>query len=251
MIGARRWGSYPGSPGAGPRGVWPLRRRDVVPSRSMSAESAPTPVTPDRAADVAATLQRVEAWLLLSERDRVELLDGRIVYKSMPSIAHGDASIEIAGQLHHLRGPRVADRGGWWLSQDVDMMLAGQGLRPDLVGWRVDKQPTPPRKVNVGARHLGVYVTPPDWVCEVLSESTRIHDESEGVKWKAYWETGVGHYWLVDLLRGQLTVYRRGERDYEPVDVAGRTTVKALAPFDEVAFDAGRVFMLVELLRER
>ncbi len=196
-------------------------------------------------------LQRVEAWLLLSQRDRVELLAGRVVYKSMPSIEHGAAGFAIAEQLGRFLGPRVAERGGWWLSQEVDMLLAGQGLRPDLVGWRVDKHPRPPRKVNVGRSHLGVYVTPPDWVCEVLSESTRADDESDGVKWGAYWEAGVGHYWLVDLARGHITVYRRGDNDYEPVDVAGRTAVKALAPFDEVAFDAGRVFMLMEYARER
>lgn len=213
----------------------------------MTAATHPTPDAHAPGAATSQALQRIEAWLLLSDRDRVELLDGRVVYKCMASFEHGDAIIEIAGQLRMLRGPA----GGWWLSQDVDMLLAGQGLRPDIVGWRVDRHPEPPRKVNVGARHLGVYVTPPDWVCEVLSESTRAHDETDGVKWRAYWEAGVGHYWLVDLTRGQITVYQRGGADYEPVDVAGRTSVKALAPFGEVAFDAGRVFMLTERATQR
>jgi len=121
--------------------------------------------------------------------------------------------------------------------------LAARGLRPDLVGWRTEKHPAPPRKVNVGERHFGVYVTPPDWVCEVLSPSTRSRDEDNGLKWQTYWQAGVGHYWLLDLVRSQLTVYGRGERDYEPIDVAGRASVKALAPFEGAEVDARRVFL--------
>ena len=196
------------------------------------------------------TVRRLEAWLSLPNADRAEMLDGRIVYKAMPTFEHGDAVIGISGQLDRYRGPRGGGRGGWWLSQEVDLYLSGQGVRPDLVGWRIDTHPTPPRKVNVGSRHLGVYVTAPDWVCEVLSGSTRRRDEEDGIKWRAYWEAGVGHYWLVDLTRNQLTVYRRGERDYEPVDVAGRESRKMLAPFDEAEFEARRVFMLADVARE-
>ena len=194
-------------------------------------------------------LKRLEAWLLLPIGDRAELLGGRIVYKTMASLEHGSATIEIAGQLHRLQGPPGAGGGGWWLSQEVDMFLGGQGLRPDLVGWRVEKHPRPPQKVNVGQQHLGVYVTPPDWVCEVLSGSTRTRDEDEGAKWQAYFDAGVGHYWLVDLDRDQLLVYRRGERGYEPIDVAGRETVKVLPPFETVEFSAKRVFLLAAWMK--
>jgi len=129
------------------------------------------------------------------------------------------------------------------------MYLGGHGLRPDLVGWRAEKHPAPPHKVNVGPRRLGVYVTPPDWVCEILSEATRSRDEEEGLKWRTYWEAEVDHYWLVDLTRHQLTVYRRGKLDYEPVDVVGRESIKALAPFESVQFNARRVFLLADLAK--
>jgi hypothetical protein len=198
----------------------------------------------------AATAQRLEAWLLLPDADRAELLGGRIVYKEASTFERGDVVIGISGQIGRFRGPRGGGRGGWWLSQEVDLYLSGQGVRPDLVGWRVEAHPTPPRKINVGSRHLGVYATAPDWVCEVLSGSTRTRDEEDGIKWRAYWEAGVGHYWLVDLTRNRLTVYRRGKRDYEPVDVAGRAARKVLAPFDEVEFEARRVFMLADVARE-
>lgn len=188
--------------------------------------------------------KRLEAWLSLPDGDRAELIDGRIVYKAMPSIEHGDAVFGIAEQLGRFRGPRAGDRGGWWLSQDVEVYLAGQGLRPDVVGWSVARYPAPPRKVNVGARHLGVYVDPPDWVAEVLSDSTRSRDEEEGAKWRAYFEAGVGHYWLIDLDRQQLTVYRRTDAGFVPIEVAGRGARKPLPPFEAAEFEADRVFLL-------
>lgn len=188
--------------------------------------------------------RRLDAWLSLPEGDRAELLDGRIVYKAMPSIEHGDAILGIAGQLDPYRGPRNGQEGGWWLSQDVEMYLAGQGLRPDIVGWRVERYPEPPQKRNVGARHLGVYTDPPDWVCEVLSTSTRGQDIDDGTKWRAYHSAGVGHYWLVDLSRRQITVYARRDGSFEPIDVAGVEAEKPLAPFVERPFVTRRVFLM-------
>ena len=188
--------------------------------------------------------KRLEAWLSLPDGDRAELIEGRIVYKAMTSIAHGGAILGIAAQLGGLQGASDEGGGGWWLSQDVDMVLSGQGVRPDLVGWRIDKNPRPPEKINVSDRHLGVYVAPPDWVCEVLSGSTRARDVEEGAKWQAYYDAGVGHYWLVDLQQEELLVYRRGARSYEQVEVARRDEVKPLPPFASVDFVARRVFVI-------
>lgn len=210
----------------------------------MEPASSEPSLAPPREALPPEAMKRLEAWLLLPPGDRAELLLGRIVYKAMTSIAQGDAMMDIGEQIGRLRGPPGDGGGGWWLSQDVVMVLAGQGLRPDMVGWRVARHPRPPERVNVGTRHLGVYVAPPDWVCEVLPGSTRTRDEADGVKWQAYYDAGVGHYWLVDLDREQLLVYRRGERSYEPIEVAGREAVKALPPFESVNFVARRVFLL-------
>lgn len=192
--------------------------------------------------------RRLEAWLALPPGDRAELLDGAIIYKASPSLEHGDAVLGIAEQLGRHRGPPSGGEGGWWLSQDVDLYIVGQGVRPDLAGWRVSKHPTPPEKVNV-AGHLGVYVTPPDWVCEVLSASTETRDQREGVKWRAYWSAGVEHYWIVDVERSQVTVYGRGASDFEPVAIAGRSSETPLPPFGDAPFVARRVFVMAEASR--
>lgn len=212
--------------------------------------AAPSPSTPPGSDPSPMGLKRIEAWLALPEDDGAELINGRIVYKAMASLEHGDAIVGISEQLGISRGPRREGRGGWWLSQEPDLYLAGNGVRPDIVGWRVEKHPSPPRKVNVGAEHLGVYVACPDWVCEVLSESTRARDEAGGVKWRTYWDAGVAHYWLVDLVAMQVTVYARGADDFEAVDIAGGSSLKPLAPFSDLSFDAQRVFILAEAARD-
>ncbi len=184
-------------------------------------------------------MKRLEAWLSLPSGDRAELLGGRIVYKTMASLAHGAAVMAIGEQINRFQGPPGVGGGGWWLSQEVDLFLSGQGLRPDVVGWLIDKHPSPPQKINLGEKHLGVYVASPDWVCEVLSPSTKSRDVEDGQKWRAYHEAGVGHYWLVDLDREQLTVYQRGEVSYEPHDVAGRQTVNLSLPSLASSFSPG------------
>ena len=195
-------------------------------------------------------MKRLGAWLSLPPGDRAELLEGRIVYKTMAGIEHGAAAGNVFAQFVRMQGPPRPGGGGWWLSLDVDLFLAGQGLRPDVVGWRADKNPQPPKKVNVGEKHLGVYVTPPDWVCEVLSVSTRTRDREEGIKWQAYYESGVSHYWLVDLSREQILVYRRGEQSYGAIEVASRDTIKSLPPFEKVEFQAALVFLLAGFARK-
>jgi Uma2 family endonuclease len=186
-------------------------------------------------------------WLLLPEGERADLLDGRIVYKAMATIEHGDAIGGIWGQIYHLRG-RPPGGGGWWLSENVKMYLADQGVQPDMVGWRTDRHPQPPRKANVGPRHLGVYVTPPDWICEVLSPSTSYRDK--GAKWTAYHAVGVEHYWLVDLANEMLTVYRRNDRTYELLTKIGRDDTAALPPFESVELRGGLVFLMTAAIRE-
>ena len=169
----------------------------------------------------------------------------------MPSVEHEAASGTIFSALADYSGhPTSGRRGGWWISMDVDLFLAGQGLRPDLVGWRIDRNPQAPGKLDVET-HLGVYMTPPDWVCEVLSGSTSYRDVRGGVKWEAWHEAGVGHYWTVDLANEVLMVFELGARRYELATVVGRDDARTLPPFDSVEFAPRRMFEIVAAMTGR
>lgn len=185
-------------------------------------------------------------WLALPDGDGWELFNGRLVGRAMATLDHGDAVGGIWEQIGRLRGPPPAG-GGWWLSENVKMFLSGQRLQPDLCGWRIEKHPRPPGKVNVD-KHQGVCTTPPDWVCEVLSPSTSHGDR--GVKRNAYHAAGIAHYWLINLASQDIAVLSRTATGYELVAQAGRDDTVVLPPFEPIEFAVSRVFVIAAARQE-
>jgi len=125
--------------------------------------------------------------------------------------------------------------GGWWLSTEVDLELAGSGVRPDLLGWRRDHVPRLP------AAPPGEAVTErPDWVAEVLSPSTAARDL--GDKMDIYHAAGVPHYWVIDPANRTLVVYRWTANGYLRVLGAGASAVVHAEPFETLELRVGLLF---------
>ena len=182
----------------------------------------------------AATL---EEWLAIPEELRAELIHGRIVYQGMPGPVHGRAQLAM-GSL--VRGPydrRLggADRpGGWWISMEVDLEIAGMGCRPDVLGWRRDKHVAMPMP---SAR--GVVTAAPDWICEVLSRTTAHIDLGE--KRVGYHRAEVAHYWLLDPHNETLTVLVWTPHGYLVELVAGRGEKVRAPPFEAAEIDVSEL----------
>ena len=180
----------------------------------------------------------IEDWLAIPEEKRAELIDGVIVYQSMPGPKHGRTQSKVCRLIDGpFDGPPGgSDRpGGWWISLEVDMDLAGLGCRPDVLGWRRSRQPSLPEPDK-----RGVVTAVPDWICEVLSISTAYIDQ--GQKRRAYHRAGVEHYWLLDPTNRTLTVLERTDRDYLIVLVAGPNDVVRAAPFEAVEIAIAEMF---------
>ncbi len=179
----------------------------------------------------------IAEWLAIAEEERAELINGRIVYHTMPGPRHGATQLGIGSVLapYKRRTGGPDQPGGWWLSQEVDMHLGDIGCRPDLLGWQRDKHPRLPAS---DARGLVTEV--PEWICEVLSHSTAGVDM--GAKRSAYHRAGVSWYWLADPMYRTLTVLRRTEPDYLIVLVANVGERVRAEPFDAVEIDVGAVF---------
>jgi Uma2 family endonuclease len=180
----------------------------------------------------------VQEWLAIPEEKRAEVIDGKLVYHAMPGPKHGTTQSGILSFVRspfHRRPGTARGPGGWWISAEVDMEIAGLLCRPDAVGWRRDKYLTLPEP---DAR--GVVTAVPDWIAEVLSPSTAQYDL--GAKRQGYHRAGVSHYWLVDPQNGTLTVLRWTQEDYLVVLAAGRGEVIRAAPFEAVEIDVGEVF---------
>ncbi len=183
--------------------------------------------------------RQLVAWLSSPREASAELLGGQLAQKAMGKGEHGAAQGGVFGQLLKLQGPSGAGTR-WWLTQEVDIFVGGEGMRPDVAGWRVERYPEPPERVNVD-NLLGVVVAAPDWVCEVLSTSTVTRDR--GIKWKAYQRAGVEWYWLVDVLHHSLTVYRRTEKSYEVAEMMVDGDVARLPPFEDIEFEVHPLFL--------
>ncbi len=92
--------------------------------------------------------RQLAAWLSSPREASAELLGGQLVQKAMGKGDHGAAQGGVFGQLLKLQGPSGAGTR-WRLTQEVDIFLGGEGMRPDVAGWRVDRHPEPPERVNV------------------------------------------------------------------------------------------------------
>jgi len=179
----------------------------------------------------------IAEWLAQPEERGAELIRGKLVYKALPSAAHGRAQGKLYAQLDpYDRRPSGAGKpGGWWLSLEVDIELAGEGVRPDLVGWRRSRVPALPRA------EPGKAITErPDWICEVLSPTTASRDLGE--KLVVYHRAEVTHYWIVDPLNQTLTVYRWTADGYiVALGCGGQMTVRA-EPFSDLEIPIGVLF---------
>ena len=80
----------------------------------------------------------------------------------------------------------------------------------------------------------------PDWVCEVLSPSTRKFDLEE--KRPAYAREGVGHLWFVDPAARTLEAYALIDRQWSTVASAKDDEPVSFPPFEAVTFPLGALW---------
>ena len=78
--------------------------------------------------------------------------------------------------------------GGWLIIDEPELHLGEDIVVPDMAGWRSE---------TMSEDMEGAYFTQaPDWVCEVLSPSTRRFDQGE--KRAVYARESVSHLWFLD-----------------------------------------------------
>lgn len=177
-----------------------------------------------------------ELTQLRDQGHAVELIDGEIVYKAMPTPAHGDAQSRVNGVLHgfNRRGGGPRGPGGWWLMTEVEVLYGKtrEVFRHDLVGFRRDAHPARPDDMPVKAR--------PDWVCEILSPSTARYDVVS--KQRTLHAHGIAHYWIVDPQNQLLSVLRWEAEQYKRVLDAGVGDIVRAEPFDAIELDVREIF---------
>ena len=185
--------------------------------------------------DTAPKLSTVEDLLAIHEDKGMELVDGEIVRKSLPSFEHGRLQSRIVGNVvvFDKKGRGGGEPGGWWIASEVEVQYDNHNcFRHDGVGWRRSRVPERPEKFPVDIR--------PDWVCEVLSKSNRSNDTVR--KFRNLFQAEVPYYWVADPRDNELTVFKWSKEGYLVLDKAYPGEKKVLEPFGEVEIDVASLF---------
>jgi Uma2 family endonuclease len=148
-------------------------------------------------------VRRHAFWAEADENVKAEFINGEIIYHS-PVVygRHWKASTSILTQLlpyvknHHLGEVAV---------EKVMIRLTRNDYEPDICFWTKDKAQ------NFGDKQSAF--PPPDFVVEILSDSTRERDY--GIKMTDYALHGILEYWVVDTEAQTIEQYALKEKAYE------------------------------------
>jgi len=157
-----------------------------------------------------------------------EIIEGVLYTMTRPRGPHQRTTTAVGGDLG---GPFDRGRGGpggWWILVEPGIELPDTPeISPDLAGWKRERLPELPKDEPIRVV--------PDWVCEILSPSTRRHDLL--VKKPYYAKVGVAHHWLIDLEARTLTAYRLQEGLWVEIGTYGDERDIRIEPFAAVALD--------------
>ena len=174
-------------------------------------------------------------WAIPEAERFHEFVNGNIVEKAAPSGEHGDAQAGVitAVRPSFQRKPGGGGPGGWWIATEVEVLLVtGDVVRPDVLGWRREGCPERPTGMPVKQR--------PDWVCEVVSPAKAKEDTVR--KLRLYHHVGIPNYWIVDPRDSTLTVMRWSSDGYVTLLRAERTEVVRAEPFQAIELAVGTLF---------
>ncbi|MGE0402850.1 MAG: Uma2 family endonuclease [Kofleriaceae bacterium] len=159
------------------------------------------------------------------------MIDGDLWIFAPASGGHQSASIELGTQLAPERD-RV-DGSGWVILPDINLRLGPRNVfSPDLTGWRRSRMPSRPDSTY--------FDLVPDWVCEILSPSTRKFDL--GTKREVYGKAGVAHLWFIEPAIQTITLYGLVGDKYALIGSAQENDMVALAPFLDTTLDLGKLW---------
>lgn len=158
-----------------------------------------------------------------------EIVDGTLYTQPRPGPRHSLASSElgicIGPPFHKGRG----GPGGWWILFEPEVHLGEDILVPDIAGWRRERMLELPT--------TAYFTLAPDWVCEVLSPSTRALDL--GGKRTVYAREGVTYLWLVDPGARSLETFMLRRTEWVLMDTLFDDAPVSLPPFEAISFSLG------------
>ncbi len=161
-----------------------------------------------------------------------EIVDGTLHVNARPASRHARASSVLGGNIGTPYDYDPGGPGGWWIIFEPELHFGEDILVPDLAGWRRERMPEYPDVVY--------FTLAPDWVCEVLSPSTRALDQ--GMKRAIYAREGIAHLWFVDPDARTLEAFELRDGHWMLLDTITGNAQVSLPPFDGISFSLGNLW---------
>ena len=166
-----------------------------------------------------------------------ELIHGTLYTHPRPGPDHGESAFNLGGELFNPFKRGRDGPGGWRILAEPEIHFSKNTpdeniLVPDLAGWRLERMPQRPK--------TAYYTLTPDWVCEVLSPSTRRIDLT--AKRDIYAREGVPHLWLVDPIARTLEAFELRAGQWSLIAAVSGDAAVSLPPFDAISFPLGALW---------
>ena len=158
-----------------------------------------------------------------------EIVEGVLHTHPRPAMPHALASSVLGRRIGNPYHDEIGGPGGWWIVDEPELHLGEDVLVPDLAGWRRERMPDYPETAYVALA--------PDWVCAVLSASTRRLDLHR--KRPIYAREAVAHLWLVDPADRALEAFELRDGQWVLIASAKDDDPICIRPFDAVTFNLG------------
>ncbi len=164
-----------------------------------------------------------------------EVIAGTLHTHPRPATRHARASSAIGAKIAAPLDFGDDSAGGWWIIDGPELHLGEDIVVPDLVGWQRQTMPEFP--------NMAYCTITPDWICEVLSPSTRRLDQ--GKKRDLYAREGVRHLWFVDPDARTLEVFELREGQWWLLATLVDDLPVSLPPFEAITFPLDALWLEV------
>ena len=155
-----------------------------------------------------------------------EVVEGALYTHPRPAPPHALASSSLGGELSSPFQKGRGGPGGWWIIDEPELHFGEEILVPDIAGWRRERMPDFP--------DTAFFTLAPDWICEVLSPSTR--DLDRHGKRPVYAREGVGHLWFIDPEARDLEAFELRSGEWVLIATARNADPVSIPPFEAITF---------------